>query len=93
MSLELLQAPACFSVCQGLFAEWGGAEGLPLPNRLLVRQHGLACRRASCTPRPDGNGSVAATLKPADGALCKQTLVFFSGLPTLWCVKPSRLLR
>jgi len=42
------------------------AEGLPLPIGLVVRQRGLACGWAPCTPRPDGNGSVAATLKPAD---------------------------
>jgi len=54
-----------------VFAEFGVAEGLPLPNRLVVRQHGLACRWVSCTPRDDGNGSVAATLKLAEGRILR----------------------
>jgi len=52
-----------------VFAEFQVAEGLPLPNRLVVRWHGLHLRSSRRTPRPDGNDSVAATLKPGDGSL------------------------
>jgi hypothetical protein len=65
----------------GVLADFGVAEGLPLPKRLVVRQHGLACWWALRAPRPDGNGSVAATLTPADGAFSKHSLVHSMASP------------